>query len=124
MGRRSIGSLHTQNGARDCAPAHPRWLYSTPLPINAFVQRELCAEFQLLEITCDQLFATMAANGATSRSEVSGDLQVFVTGACCISCVGAVRQFQLLWPSLSVSIGMSLRNCSLFSIAKQDESPK
>jgi hypothetical protein len=112
-GQSFIGSSLSQNGLRNSTMSRPRWLRSTRLPINTFVDRDLCAEFQLLEIICDKFFAAMTSEGTSVFSNVSGHLRLFVTGSCCVSCVGAILQFQRLWSGVSVSIGMASRSLSL-----------
>lgn len=102
-------TLFRMNGVGGPGACHPRWLHPAPLPINAFVDRELCAEFQLLEAACELLATTVRAGDASTRSEVAGTLSVLVSGACCLSCVAAVRQFQLLWPRLVIAIGIAPR---------------
>lgn len=103
------GSCLCENGLSNPAASHPRWLCPTRLPINAYVDRELCAEFQALEATCETISGALRAGDAASRAEVRGTFQLIVSGACCISCVGAVRQFQLIWPGLSIAVGMAPR---------------
>eukprot|EP00418_Pyrodinium_bahamense_P096493 CAMPEP_0179032778 /NCGR_PEP_ID=MMETSP0796-20121207/11760_1 /TAXON_ID=73915 /ORGANISM="Pyrodinium bahamense, Strain pbaha01" /LENGTH=220 /DNA_ID=CAMNT_0020729009 /DNA_START=538 /DNA_END=1200 /DNA_ORIENTATION=+ len=101
------GALLRENGLRGPSGPPPRWLRATALPISAFVNRELCAEFQLLEATCEALARALAGSGyhESSRAQVHGSMQVLVTGASCMSCVGAFRQFQLLWPGIRLSVG-------------------
>mmetsp|Transcript_47971 Transcript_47971/g.153064 ORF Transcript_47971/g.153064 Transcript_47971/m.153064 type:complete len:221 (-) Transcript_47971:69-731(-) len=106
----SHGSLLRENGLHAPCSARPRWLRAVPLPINMFVERELCAEFQLLEAVCE-VFAAGAATASgccneAARSQVAGSLRLLVTSTSCASCVGVLRQFQLLWPSIRIAVGM------------------
>jgi len=105
-----VGSLFKENGLRNSGATYPRWLRAVSLPINLFVERELCAEFQLLESLCDVIAG--AAGGcsiAACREKVVGTVDILISSASCVSCVGAVRQFQLLWPAMHVSVGMMCR---------------
>jgi len=103
------GSLLRENGLKNPGGGRPRWLRPSRLPINSFVDRELCAEFQVLEATCEAIAGAVRAGDVSSRAEVSGIFQLLVSGACCISCVAAVHQFQLLWPGLSIAVGIAPR---------------
>lgn len=108
------GRLRCENGFRTGA-GRPRWLLPTQLPISGFVDRELCAEFQALEATCDVLVGMLRGGSASMRAEVCGNFNLLVSGACCISCVCAVRQFQLLWPGVSVKVG-TVPHASMLSV--------
>jgi len=50
----------------------PRWLRAVRLPINAHVERELCAEFQLLEALCEALASASAVAGASLDGSSNG----------------------------------------------------
>lgn len=114
------GALARENGLQVAedggkVACRPRWLRAITLPINAYVERELCAEFQLLEDLCS-LFASKSSSrlafsvrDEAARLHVSGTIQLLVTGSSCVSCLGAMRQFQLLWPNIGISVGM-MRN--------------
>lgn len=102
-------ALFFQNGSRSLGGCRPRWLQPTSLPINAFVDRELCAEFQLLEAACELLSSTTRTGDSAGRGKVVGTLNLLVSGACCISCVAAVRQVQLIWPRLTIAVGIAPR---------------
>mmetsp|Transcript_36495 Transcript_36495/g.49813 ORF Transcript_36495/g.49813 Transcript_36495/m.49813 type:complete len:212 (-) Transcript_36495:60-695(-) len=102
------GTLMHENGLREGSALRPRWLHAISLPISVFVERELCAEFQLLEAACEVLSRGGASgvyrNG--QRVHARGCLRMAVTGASCLSCVGAMRQFQILWPQVDLAVGM------------------
>merc|ERR1711924_309761 len=84
---------------------------ATRLPFNHNVDRSLCSEFQLLVGVCQELLGPELRDDFCFLATVQGWLRLFVTGAPCLSCVGAMRQFQLLLPSVSftVSIGNELQ---------------
>jgi len=42
--------------------------------------------------------------GGLPRELLRGSVQVWVSGSSCLSCMGAFRQFQLLFPGLSLHI--------------------
>lgn len=108
-----VGTLLRENGLRSPDSGRPRWLHAVTLPINAFVDRELCAEFQLLEAISELLAATCSGFSGCideqSRAKLIGSVYVLISSTSCLSCVGAVRQFQLLWPSLHFAVGMGRR---------------
>merc|ERR1712224_115294 len=70
------------------------WLRSFPTPINSLVGRDLCSEFQLLS----ELGGMM--NNTPNHPE--GVVLLFVSATPCISCVAAIRQFQLRFPRLQL----------------------
>lgn len=105
-----VGDLFRENGCRNPGNSRPRWLRAVPLPINIFVERELCAEFQLLEAVCNTISAAISScNNEASREKVFGNVDILISSASCVSCVGAIRQFQLLWPAIHVTVGMMCR---------------
>lgn len=72
-------------------------LRSVVLPINELVDRTLCAEFQMLSELCD-LVDSVGVTGKASRGFVTGTVRLWTSGASCLSCVGIMRQFLLLFP--------------------------
>eukprot|EP00811_Abedinium_folium_P028012 NODE_4302_length_1908_cov_6.608647.p1 GENE.NODE_4302_length_1908_cov_6.608647~~NODE_4302_length_1908_cov_6.608647.p1 ORF type:complete len:300 (-),score=78.50 NODE_4302_length_1908_cov_6.608647:265-1164(-) len=99
------GSRFQQNGYQGAARRGQEWILPTRLPLNCNVDRSLCSEAQLLAGICDDL---MSPTGMLQSAR--GYLRLFVTGAPCLSCIGSMRQFQLLLPhvALSVDIGEEL----------------
>jgi len=106
-------------------PSRQRWITEFMLPINHLVDRSLCAEFVLLEDLAERLAATAVAGpaggslggGGSGGSPCSGSggslcgggasavaVQVWVSGSSCLSCVAAFRQFQLLFPSVTLEV--------------------
>lgn len=111
------GCYFQQNGYQGRRPAEP-WIVPTQLPVNHNVDRSLCSESQLLGRLCEELAGASGLPGGPESSrllawlgQVQGRLWLFVTGAPCLSCVGALRQFRLLLPGvgLRVSIGPELQ---------------
>eukprot|EP00747_Dinoflagellata_sp_TGD_P091251 gnl/TRDRNA2_/TRDRNA2_164991_c0_seq1.p1 gnl/TRDRNA2_/TRDRNA2_164991_c0~~gnl/TRDRNA2_/TRDRNA2_164991_c0_seq1.p1 ORF type:complete len:298 (-),score=49.22 gnl/TRDRNA2_/TRDRNA2_164991_c0_seq1:40-933(-) len=93
------GSRHSQ-----------QWIVATPLPFNRNVDRSLCSENQLLSALCQELAGEEQGMSTAAFAQTTGFLRLFVTGAPCLSCVGAMWQFRLLAPSVvfEVSIGKEL----------------
>lgn len=83
-------------------------LRSSALPINDLVDRTLCAEYQALSEICDLLDAK-GVNGSQARCFVSGTVKLWTTGASCLSCVGIMRQFAQLYPSVALEVVMAKR---------------
>lgn len=104
------GSRYQQNGYHGVRQTEERIL-PTRLPFNSNVDRSLCSENQLLAAICEDLVGSRPVNSKALLAKVTGWLRLFVTGAPCLSCVGAMRQFQLLLPqvTLFVSIGDELQ---------------
>merc|ERR1712046_514785 len=98
---------------------------------NSNVDRSLCSEHQLLRSIVQDLLDGADSSqqghnndGALFRQEevlgsADGWLYLFVTGAPCLSCVGTMRQFQLLLPGVCfrVSIGLELEHEALAAAA-------
>lgn len=77
-------------------------LRSTSLPISELVDRTLCAEFQMLSELCDLLDAWHHRPGV--RRFVSGVVRLWTSGASCLSCLGIMRQFLLLYPGVNFQV--------------------
>jgi len=73
------------------------------LPISDLVDRTLCAEFQVLSDIGD-LLDSAGAQGWPGRRSVTGRLQLWTSGASCLSCVGAMRQFLSLFPGVRLEV--------------------
>lgn len=84
--------------------------------MNFAVDRTLCSEFQLLSELCDVLLAAVSASSASgavgsaaARGSLRGHAFLFVSAAPCLSCVCAVRQFQLIFPQVSLAVSCRSR---------------
>jgi len=78
-------------------------LRSTVLPISELVDRTLCAEYQALSELCDVLDG-LGISGKASREFVTGRVQLWTSGASCLSCAGLMRQFVLLFPRAELQV--------------------
>lgn len=121
---RNCGALRSprfqQNGYHGMRQGQD-WIVATSLPLNSNVDRSLCSEYQLLSQVCEDLAGSRLQLSGPSRQQVApgrqllagarGWLRLHVTGAPCLSCIGAMHQFQLLAPGvqLSISIGEELQ---------------
>eukprot|EP00747_Dinoflagellata_sp_TGD_P112627 gnl/TRDRNA2_/TRDRNA2_171521_c4_seq1.p1 gnl/TRDRNA2_/TRDRNA2_171521_c4~~gnl/TRDRNA2_/TRDRNA2_171521_c4_seq1.p1 ORF type:complete len:289 (-),score=38.68 gnl/TRDRNA2_/TRDRNA2_171521_c4_seq1:56-841(-) len=86
--------------------AEARWLTTVLPPFSPFADRGTCSEFRMLTSLCEALSLADPegmANDA-SRREFTGFLKALVSGPCCVSCVGAVAQFVLLFPGINVQL--------------------
>jgi len=108
------GARYQQNGYQGSRLVSDKIL-PTQLPFNHNVDRSLCSEFQLLTGVCQDLLQSQKGDVVRFLAQVQGWLRLFVTGAPCLSCVGAMRQFQLLLPRVTfeVSIGPELQYAAL-----------
>mmetsp|Transcript_146364 Transcript_146364/g.407739 ORF Transcript_146364/g.407739 Transcript_146364/m.407739 type:complete len:382 (-) Transcript_146364:139-1284(-) len=112
-----VGSLTRENGRRDRPPGAqdegarrdraipcPQPLRSLASPISGLVDRSLCSEFQLLNAIMDLMWQD---SGTTTAESSQGLVRLFVSTAPCISCIWALRQFQLLvpWARIEVANG-------------------
>mmetsp|Transcript_121613 Transcript_121613/g.378105 ORF Transcript_121613/g.378105 Transcript_121613/m.378105 type:complete len:212 (+) Transcript_121613:1-636(+) len=97
------GRMLFENGFR-AIRGDQRWLKHTPLPLNSWVDRSLCSEMQLLTILCTQLNleGLAAADDAELNETLRGSLWVYTSSPPCISCVGVLWQFRLLFPNMEL----------------------
>jgi len=113
-GRLVAGSIIKENGRRD-RNAEERlvggtrtsvtWPALKPLasPISSLVDRSLCSEFQVLRSMPEEA-AMAAAPVKLPPPPLRGRLRLFVSTAPCVSCIWALRQFQLLHPSMQLEV--------------------
>jgi len=83
-----------------------RWLQAAKgLKAGALVDRTLCSEFQMLEELCDGIErAGVNCSPERRREAVQGGVRMFVSTTPCISCVGALGQFLLMFPGIKVEM--------------------
>merc|ERR1712060_985615 len=80
-----------------------RWLCPTELVVNRWVDRALCAEFQLLDELCGNLEgAAPWLEDPRRRREIVGFVRLLTSMSPCVSCLCAVRQMQLLLPGVRI----------------------
>lgn len=115
-----FGHRFQQNGYHGSRESD-EYILPTTLPFNHNVDRGLCSEYQLLARLCSEVIGT-AANGFVVLANTTGAVQLYVSGAPCLSCIGAMCQFGLLLPRVSfgVSIGEELPfdACAAMSVAR------
>eukprot|EP00747_Dinoflagellata_sp_TGD_P142893 gnl/TRDRNA2_/TRDRNA2_176308_c4_seq7.p1 gnl/TRDRNA2_/TRDRNA2_176308_c4~~gnl/TRDRNA2_/TRDRNA2_176308_c4_seq7.p1 ORF type:complete len:314 (+),score=49.47 gnl/TRDRNA2_/TRDRNA2_176308_c4_seq7:221-1162(+) len=95
------GKMLFENGFRTTR-ADPRWFKHTPLPINTWVDRSLCAEAQMLAEFCTQLQKEGLAGNPDLNALLHGTLAVFTSAPPCLSCVGVLWQFKLSFPNVEL----------------------
>mmetsp|Transcript_7356 Transcript_7356/g.22483 ORF Transcript_7356/g.22483 Transcript_7356/m.22483 type:complete len:309 (+) Transcript_7356:276-1202(+) len=111
------GALVFESGFHgDDAVRASSWLVAEDLPHSQRVDRVHCCEFQALTALCQRLEEGVAAEAeieagnqeeaAAWRAQVGGAVLLLTTGVSCLSCIGAMRQFQQLFPGVSVDIAM------------------
>lgn len=103
------GTSFQLNGLRsDPETARRPYLCAVPLPISKWVDRTLCAEFQLLSEVCDMLNrAGIEMTSPELRHSVYGLLSLYLSEPSCVSCVGSFKQFQTLFPGVDVLVDCS-----------------
>jgi len=79
------------------------WLRAVTLPVNAHVDRSVCAEFQVLNELCDLAHQSGLADSVEECPYVAGSVQVLVSTTPCLSCVCAVLQYNLLFPAVHLA---------------------
>lgn len=105
---RLCGSLLKENSYAGTRAGRTGLLRSIPLPINELVDRTLCAEFQLLSELCD-LVGGAGLCGQQALSSVTGLVQLWTTGASCLSCVGVFRQFNHIFTATKLQVTCAKR---------------
>lgn len=112
------GSFICESGYREGSNwvRESTWLVAEDLPNSRKVDRVLCAEFQAITALClrlqehfcveNHVEADDAAAAVFRRSLLAGSVYLFATGVSCISCLGALRQFQQLFPGAACSLHM------------------
>jgi len=100
------GDALNENGAKSFRGGASRWLQPTNLSINRWVERVLCAEFQLVAEICDRLDTAMRGGmeDPMRRLCVTGSLRLLTSTSPCLSCLSMLRQMQLLLPSLTLEV--------------------
>ncbi|CAE7261937.1 unnamed protein product [Symbiodinium sp. CCMP2456] len=100
------GSLFQLNGLHaDPEFTFRPWLCAVQLPISKWVDRSLCAEFQLLGEVCELLHRSgIDLTCPELRYSVHGDLNLYLSEPSCVSCVGAMKQFQTLLPGANLFV--------------------
>ena len=94
------GSYSALSGLSDGLRAQ-RWLAPVTLSVGGAVDRSLCAEFQVLAQVCDTLLEDLSF---PERRQLSGKVQLCISAPPCLSCVAAMCQFHLLFPSADLEV--------------------
>eukprot|EP00746_Dinoflagellata_sp_MGD_P156887 gnl/MRDRNA2_/MRDRNA2_86010_c0_seq2.p1 gnl/MRDRNA2_/MRDRNA2_86010_c0~~gnl/MRDRNA2_/MRDRNA2_86010_c0_seq2.p1 ORF type:complete len:243 (+),score=51.93 gnl/MRDRNA2_/MRDRNA2_86010_c0_seq2:759-1487(+) len=103
------GALLYQSGFRPEEPREgPGWLSDIPLPIARYVDRALCAEFQLLsELSELQVGgAPPGTQDQNARQAQKGRVDFWVTHPPCLSCISALLQYNTLFPGVKVCVAV------------------
>jgi len=97
------------NGLRsDPETARRPWLCAVPLPISKWVDRTLCAEFQLLAEVCEMINRTgFELSSPELRHSIYGLISLYLSEPSCVSCVGSMKQFQTLFPGVDFLVECS-----------------
>jgi len=82
-----------------------RWLQAVKgLRVGPFVDRMLCSEFQMLEELCDGIEKAGGMGTAGQQTSVHGQVRMYISTTPCISCVGAMSQFLMMLPGVSLEV--------------------
>ncbi|CAE8669368.1 unnamed protein product, partial [Polarella glacialis] len=81
------------------------WLKPITLPVNPNVDRSVCAEFQVFNELCDLVHQEGLADNMEECALVGGCVNILVSTTPCLSCVGAVMQYSLLFPNVDLAFG-------------------
>mmetsp|Transcript_20006 Transcript_20006/g.32402 ORF Transcript_20006/g.32402 Transcript_20006/m.32402 type:complete len:207 (+) Transcript_20006:511-1131(+) len=106
------GYIFRESGLAGSQPPLPSTmvLRAMRLPNSGLVDRTLCAEFQLLVEMCRLLGPHREDNddpkpvGIETTEQSLGVVSLFTTHTPCMSCLGAIRQFQLMYPEIDLEV--------------------
>lgn len=100
------GVMMRENGYWSASAARGgtcRWLRAaTGLRVGALVDRVLCSEFQTLEELCDNI--ERAGGTPERRCDIQGGVRAFISTTPCVSCIGAMSQFRVMFPNVTLEI--------------------
>jgi hypothetical protein len=81
-----------------------RWLRAVTPPFNPFADRRTCSEFRFFDRIIEALSRAGLASDDEVRSKVEGYITIHINCAPCVSCIGVVRQFQLLFKGVDLQM--------------------
>lgn len=81
-----------------------RWLRATTPPFNLFADRRTCCEFRFFDRIIEQLDCARMASDPVRRAQVTGYVTMHINAPPCVSCIGVVRQVQLLFPNIQIQL--------------------
>jgi len=99
------GRMLREHGFQGLRMWQKGWLKAVTLPVNAHVDRSVCAEFQVLNELCDLVHQSGLADSMEECHWVLGLARVLVSTTPCLSCVCAVLQYSLLFPKVRLEFG-------------------
>lgn len=112
-GQHLDGCMFKESGFGGCAPR--RYLRAFCLPTSSNVERSLCAEFQVLDaLACHfagKVNDVPKLKGSEGTVVPVGIVYLFISTSPCLSCIGAIRHFQLLFPEVAVEMSELGRSC-------------
>merc|ERR1712028_162690 len=122
MGESEIrGQMLFENGFRSIR-ANIKWLKCTPLPVSSWVDRNLCAEMQMMTTFCSLLLKEGLAGEPDLNSNLNamlrGNFMVYTSIPPCLSCVGVLWQFALHFPGMQLHFANG-SGCRLDSFMKR-----
>ncbi|CAE8601378.1 unnamed protein product, partial [Polarella glacialis] len=98
------GAETCENAYHGEVTSNSRWLRAVTPPFNAFADRRTCSEFRFFDRLIEALALKGMAVDSLIRSAVAGHVEMLINAAPCVSCIGVMRQFQLLYPLVQLSI--------------------
>lgn len=100
-GNRSGGGGTVGSNVRHAWP-----LQAATSPISGLINRTLCSEFQLLCAVVDIVQSSFSGvtGSCDFHSRVHGNVRLFISTAPCVSCLGVIRQFQLLFSCTAIEV--------------------
>mmetsp|Transcript_79125 Transcript_79125/g.140048 ORF Transcript_79125/g.140048 Transcript_79125/m.140048 type:complete len:281 (+) Transcript_79125:295-1137(+) len=81
-----------------------RWLRAVTPPFNPFADRRTCSEFRFFDRLIELLAHAGVASDPVKRAQVRGHITIQINAPPCVSCIGVIRQFQMLFPGVMMRI--------------------
>lgn len=102
-GGRLQGAENGENALHERA-RDSRWLRAVTPPFNPFADRRTCSEFRSFDRLLEELSRAGTSADENLRGRVSGCIMMLINAPPCVSCIGVMQQFQLLYPRVVLHI--------------------
>jgi len=103
-GGRLAGEETCENAYHGEVTSDSRWLRAVTPPFNPFADRRTCCEFRFFDRMVEALSQKGMAWDAEVRSRVCGRVSMLINAPPCVSCIGVICQFRLLFGGVEVRV--------------------
>lgn len=103
-GGRLAGKETCENAYHGEVTSDSRWLRAVTPPFNPFADRRTCCEFRFFDRLIEALARKGMAGDVDVRARVRGHVSMLINAPPCVSCIGVIRQFRLLFGEVEVAV--------------------